>query len=67
MSMCESRESRKKRLDSAWLNPKHLYNRQSAAELRIEEGSTTIPLRGVGLMPKYFLPKLINKHGKDMV
>ena len=41
---CDGYESRKKYVDGAWLNPKHLYNGQSAAKPQIEEGSTTIRL-----------------------
>ena len=39
----EGDESRKKRADGIRLNPKCLYNGQSAAKPRIGERSTTIP------------------------
>lgn len=46
----ESGESRKKQLYGIRLNPKCLYNGQSATKPRIEEGSTTNRLViGVGL------------------
>ena len=40
-------ESIKKHQDSAWLNPKHCKNEQSATKPRIEESSTTILFIGV--------------------
>lgn len=43
MRKCKCCESRKNRLYGAWLNPKRLYNRQSAAKPRTEERPTTIP------------------------
>lgn len=43
MGKCDGDESRKKRIDSAWLNPKRRINGQSAAKPRTGEGSTTIP------------------------
>ena len=41
MGKCDGDESRKKRIDSAWLNPKRSINGQSAAKPRTGEGSTT--------------------------
>ena len=42
---CDGGESRKNILDDARLNPKHYYNRQSAAKSE-KESSTTIPREG---------------------
>lgn len=41
MAKLECYESRKNNVDGIWLNPKCFSNRQSAAKLRTEEGSTT--------------------------
>lgn len=35
-------------MDGAGSNPKHWYNGQSAAKVLTEQGSTTIPIAGVG-------------------
>jgi len=37
----ECYESKKKRTDGVWLNPKHFINGQSASKLRTAKGSTT--------------------------